>query len=57
MIGRPKTDEAATYYFRYIDQTAGDDPVRLIQEQLEESMQLFSEISEEKSLFRYATNK
>src|SRR5215470_17122128 len=57
MIGRPKADEAATYYFRYIDQTAGDDPVRMIQEQLAESMKLFSEISEEKSLFRYAADK
>ena len=50
-------DEAATYYFRYIDQTTGDDPILLIQEQLEESMKLCSTVSEEKSLFRYAPDK
>lgn len=57
MIGRPQADEAATYFFRYIDQTTGDDPLLLIQEQFEESMKLFSGISEEKSLFRYAPDK
>ena len=57
MIGRPQADEAATYYFRYIDQTTGDDPFLLIEEQFEESMKLFSAISEEKSLFRYAPDK
>jgi len=57
MIGRPQPDEAATYYFRYIDQTMGDDPLLMIREQLDESMKLLSTISEEKSLFRYAPEK
>ena len=56
-IGRPGPDEAASYYFHYIDQTSGDDPIRLIRDQLDESISLLSQISEEKSLFRYAPDK
>lgn len=57
MTGRPEKAEAAAYYFTYIDQTAGDDPVQLLEGQLEESHSLLASISEEKSRYRYAQGK
>lgn len=57
MIGRPQTTEAAPYYFTYIDQVAGEDPLFVIENQLDESLTLFSGISEEKSLHRYAPER
>ena len=57
MIGRPLDSEAAPYYFTYINQAPGDDPVALIEQQLDPSLDLFSSISEEKSLHRYAPGK
>ncbi|MBV8049765.1 MAG: DinB family protein [Acidobacteriaceae bacterium] len=57
MIGRPQSTEAAPYYFRYIDYVAGDNPVVALEAQLHEILQFFSEISEEKSLHRYAPGK
>ncbi|MGH9790831.1 MAG: DinB family protein [Candidatus Acidiferrales bacterium] len=57
MIGRPQGAEAAPYYFTYINQVSSDDPARVIEDQLEESMAFFSGISEEKSLHRYAPEK
>jgi hypothetical protein len=57
MIGRPHDDEAAPYYFTYINKAAGDDPVSLIEGQLETHLALFSSISEEKSQHRYAPGK
>jgi DinB superfamily len=57
MIGRPEPDEAAPYYFTYINQVPGDEPVAVIERQLKESLTLFATISEEKSLHRYAPGK
>ena len=57
MIGRPQQSEVGAYYFRYIDQVAGEDPLAVIESQLEESLALFSGISEERSLYRYAPEK
>lgn len=57
MVGRPQRDEAAAYYFNYIDQVAGDDAFPIIERQLEESLELFAGISEEKSLYRYGPDK
>src|SRR5712691_1609369 len=37
MISRPQNAEAASYYFTYIDQVTGDDPVGALKNQLEES--------------------
>src|SRR4030095_15825994 len=39
------------------NQVQGDDPVRIIENQLEESVDFFCGISEEKSLHRYAPEK
>lgn len=57
MIGRPHESEAAKYYFTYIDQIAGDDPVAVLEEQLEPHLALFAKFSEETSLQRYAPGK
>ncbi|HTZ98479.1 MAG TPA: DinB family protein [Terriglobales bacterium] len=57
MIGRPHPKEAAPYYFNYINQVYGDDALSIVESQLEGSAAFFSEISEEKSLYRYAPDK
>jgi hypothetical protein len=57
MTGRPDSSEAAAYYFTYIDQVAGEDPEAVLASQLEESVALFSGISEGKSLHRCAPRK
>lgn len=57
MIGRPREGEAASYYSIYINLVTSDDPLSVIERQLEESAQFFAGISEEKSLHRYAADK
>ena len=57
MITRPQDTEVAPYYFLYINQVTGDDPITVIENQLAECQALFSKISEEKSLHRYAPDK
>ena len=57
MIGRPEASEAAPYYFTYINQVDGDNPLRVIESQLDQTSSTFSGISEEKSLYRYAPEK
>lgn len=57
MIGRPELNEAAPYYFQYIDRVNGDDVVRSLETQLEETLDHLSTISEERSLYRYAPDK
>ena len=55
MIPRPQPSEAAPYYFTYINQVSGDDPLAALASQPNEP--LLSSISEEKSLHRYAPDK
>jgi DinB superfamily len=57
MMGRPLSADAAPYYFIYINQVTGEDPIVTLENQLTESPALFSAISEEKSLRRYAQGK
>ena len=57
MPGRPQPTEAASYYYTYIDRVPGDDIVEVLARQLEESVDFWSEISEEQSLHRYAPDK
>jgi DinB superfamily len=57
MISRPQSTEAAPYYFTYINRVTGDDPLGALENQQEECQGLFSAISEEKSLHRYAPDK
>jgi hypothetical protein len=57
MIGRPEVSEAAPYYFTYINQVDGDNPLRVIESQLDQALSTFRGISEERSLYRYAPEK
>jgi hypothetical protein len=57
MFGRPESSEAAPYYFTYINQVQGDHPVRVMEAQLDEALPILSQITEEKSLHRYAPDK
>jgi DinB superfamily len=57
MNGRPQPNEAAPYYFTYIDQVPGENALAVIESQLEECHQLLATISETKSLYRYAAEK
>jgi len=56
-MGHPGTDEAAEYYFKYIDRVTADDVVGYLAAQLEEAIPYLSGISEERSLHRYAPEK
>jgi hypothetical protein len=57
MTGRPQATEAVPYYFIYIDQVAGEDVCTILEKQLDEVLPLFTGISAEKSLYRYAPDK
>ncbi len=57
MIGRPETGEADPYYFTYINQVPDDEVLGAMERQLPEVLALYSGISEEKSQYRYATDK
>lgn len=57
MIGRPSPTEAAPYYFTYINQVTGENPMATLESQLDDSLVFFSTISEEKSQHRYAPDK
>jgi DinB family protein len=54
---RPEPNEAAPYYFNYINLVREGDIVDTLEQQLEETSSFLSEISEEKSLERYAPDK
>jgi hypothetical protein len=56
-MGRPAASEAAPYYFKYIDQVPGEDPVRVLRDQLGGWPRFFATISEERSTHRYAPDK
>ncbi len=57
MIGRPQESEAAKYYFTYIDEVRGEDPLSVMVSQLDEVEQTLAGVSEERSLYRYAPEK
>jgi uncharacterized damage-inducible protein DinB len=57
MLGRPQPNEAASYYSKYIERVSSDDIVAVLATQLEETVDLLSDISEEQSLYRYASDK
>src|ERR1700750_2553294 len=56
MTARPLENEAAPYYFTYINQVTGD-LAGTLKQQLGQPMATLSAISEEASLHRYAPNK
>lgn len=53
----PGKDEAALYYFRYIDRVPPGDIVERLDAQLGEAVSVLSAIPEEKSVHRYAPEK
>ena len=53
----PQTNEAAIYYFPYIDLARTDDIVSLLKDQLAETLPFLESITEEQSLHRYAPDK
>jgi hypothetical protein len=57
MQGRPEPQEAAPYYFRYIDRVQSDDVLGVLAAQLDETPALLAGVSEERSLHRYAPEK
>lgn len=57
MTGRPESNEAASYYFGYINRIKSDDIVHALQNQLEETLPQLHRVSEEKSLYHYAPGK
>ena len=57
MRGRPHANEAAGFFWKYIDKVEGDDPIAALERQLPEAATLFEGISEERSSFRYAPGK
>jgi uncharacterized damage-inducible protein DinB len=57
MLGRPQPNEAASYYSKYIERISSDDIVAVLATQLEETVDFLSDISEEQSLYRYASDK
>jgi uncharacterized damage-inducible protein DinB len=54
---RPQANEAASYYFRYIDLVPSDDVVSFLRDQLKETMAFLGGVSEERSTHRYAPEK
>jgi hypothetical protein len=57
MTGPPERNEAAPYYFKYIDRISSNDIVGLLETQADETLAFLPDISEEKSLHRYAPGK
>jgi hypothetical protein len=57
MVGIPERNEAAPYYFKYIDRITSADIIGVLETQLEEALGFLAGISEEKSLYRYAPDK
>jgi hypothetical protein len=57
MTIRPERNEAASYYFTYIDQVGSGDICDLLDAQRVETVALLRGISDERSLYRYAPDK
>jgi hypothetical protein len=57
MTGRPEPNEAAPYFFKYIDLVQSQDVVGVLEAQLEEIPALLAGVGEEGSLHRYAPDK
>jgi DinB superfamily len=53
----PDRSEAAAYYFTYIDQVPPGDICEILTAQTAEAVRVFDAISDEQSLYRYASGK
>jgi DinB superfamily len=54
---QPQANEAASYYFRYIDLARTDDIVSFLDDQFKQTMPFLEGISEAQSMHRYAPDK
>jgi hypothetical protein len=57
MLGPPERNEAAPYYFIYIDRIQSDNIVRVLENQLEETDAFLRGISDQQSPHSYAAGK
>jgi len=57
MIGRPETHEASEFHWNYINEVEGDDPLAILLNQLPQFEELLGDLSDERSLHRYAPGK
>ena len=57
MMTAPDRTEASEYYFTYIDQVAAGDICQILDDQLDQTLGLLDDISDDKSLYRYAADK
>lgn len=57
MTSAPERDEAAAYYFTYIDQVPPGDIRVVLEAQMPETLSLLESIGEDQSLYRYADDK
>jgi len=57
MLGLPGRNEAAPYYYRYIDRVSSHDILQALELQREEALSFLRSITEEKSLSRYSPGK
>jgi hypothetical protein len=57
MTGRPSSNEAAPYYFGYINRVTDENILHALETQMEEIVPFLRGITEEKSLHRYAPDK
>lgn len=57
MRGLPERNEAAPYYYKYIDLVQSEDIVGALEDQLDETLAVLLGITEEASLHRYAPDK
>ena len=56
-VARPSRDEAADYYYKYIDQVGDGDIVEILVRQEGELLALLKPVSEDASLYRYGEDK
>ena len=54
---RPEANECAPYYHTYTSQVPEGDIIEILGNQLEETVHLLKDVSEEKALYRYAPDK
>ena len=54
---RPNTNEAASYYFKYIDLVTSDEIVPFYEDQMDKTLNFLNGISEEQSLHSYESGK
>ncbi len=57
MINRPEKDEFAPYYLTYVNSVPEGDIISILSQQMEDTMLLLNDVSEEQGQFHYAPGK